>query len=421
MVRNIVLFLLVFVLIWPVAAHSTSIYDSFEGADIDMAAPCPDWDQDEAYADRITQQTSVVREGSKAIKFIHVNTDPEVVSGPRAELSDDGTGCPLPWNTEVWFGISHYYVSGNAADGWEILTQIHQHSGSGSPPLSLRQIGDGNWGVRKISGTLASPSTTTYTLDSVADDGSEWQDWVVRVQFAASGILQVWKNGTLVVNAVPTAIGYTDDALNHKFRCGIYRGPGATPATITRYIDAVRVRNDDDGGSYAAVCPDIAPKAPTIVSPANGASGISTDPTVDYDAYQEGYTDAARSHITDAQGVFSHKSIQVQLSKTQNWAAPDEDVTNSAGDLTQCAITGLDNFSTYYIRARYINTAGVDRDFDGSTDSDDDVIGPWSIVTSFTVGGAPTPPGAGGLHLSPSGTGRIGLSATGSGKIGGLH
>jgi hypothetical protein len=78
----------------------------------------------------------------------------------------------------------------------------------------------------------------------------------LRLTYAATGVIEVWKDGEKVVTV--TGQTYYNDESGPYFKAGIYKWgwTGDYPTTTTRrtlYIDQVRMA--DGSSSYAAVAP----------------------------------------------------------------------------------------------------------------------------------------------------------------------
>lgn len=169
--------------------------------------------------------------------------------------------------TERFFGWSVFFSSTNWATGaWQIFGQWHANVNSGdawdsaSPPLII--AGGGNNFSQNpthwyVAGAGSDPLSTPYwSFDLGVIPFDSWQDVVVRARFSttlANCILQVWLNGTKVVDAVPppaVLLFPTTSADRYNYwKVGYYRD-SAIVSVATVYFDNVRI-----GGTYASVDP----------------------------------------------------------------------------------------------------------------------------------------------------------------------
>ena len=117
------------------------------------------------------------------------------------------------------------------------------------------------------------------------------------------------------------------------------------------------------------------PNPPILVSPSNGATGVSTDPTLNWNA-----SSGATSYI-------------LQVHDNSSFTSPVHEETGITS--TQRQISGLSNNTTYYWRISASNSSGTSA---------------WSSTWNFTTesaGSAPDPP----TLLSPS-DGTTGISTS---------
>jgi len=135
--------------------------------------------------------------------------------------------------------------------------------------------------------------------------------------------------------------------------------------------------------------PPPVPSAPTLASPANGATGVSTSPTLTWNA---------------SSGATSYR---LQVSTSSNFSTTVVDQSNIT--TTSYRVSGLAASTTYYWRVNASNAGGTS---------------PWSAVWSFTTGAAPPKPppdtpillspadGAVDVSISPIFTWRLSIGAT---------
>ena len=110
-------------------------WESFNCGD---TQPPPDWTNQwhpQAQAPyRVACSPNAVRSGARSARFELNQTDPISSSSKRTELAAGSD----PDNAERWYGFSIFLPKGWVVDNSaEVLTQWHQASPMGSPPLSL--------------------------------------------------------------------------------------------------------------------------------------------------------------------------------------------------------------------------------------------------------------------------------------------
>ncbi|HKI43958.1 MAG TPA: fibronectin type III domain-containing protein, partial [Balneolales bacterium] len=100
------------------------------------------------------------------------------------------------------------------------------------------------------------------------------------------------------------------------------------------------------------------PSTPTLASPANGASGMSSSPTLQWN------------------GASGATSYHEQVATTSGFTSPVSDQSGISG--TSYQVSGLSNSTTYYWRVQAVNSAGSSS---------------WSTTWSFTTqASSPSPP-----------------------------
>jgi len=169
--------------------------------------------------------SSPKREGSHAIKLTLYKSDPS----RRAELRLK----PIPANSEWTYRFSTFIPNNYATDpSYEIIAQWHEQPDFSlgetwrRPPLTLsiknEQFGVSNrWDSKPVSVTFKEAGSQSWKLGKVTK--GEWIDWVFHVKWSykSNGLLEVWKNGNLVVqkNGPNT---YNDKKAPY-FKIGIYK------------------------------------------------------------------------------------------------------------------------------------------------------------------------------------------------------
>ncbi|MCY7276617.1 MAG: polysaccharide lyase [Phormidesmis sp. CAN_BIN44] len=208
------------------------------------------------------------RSGKYAARFELKRGDPSVQKSKRTELVQK----PIPANSERWYGFSLMLPSDwQTESSFEIVTQwpsvpdfdLKEDWRTPSLYLSTRNK---VWRItnrwdpkRRTRGNDPSPEGGKATLWEGPYQQGIWTDWVVHVKWSSKsdGVLQVWKDGRLVVNK--TGPNTYNDQQGPYFKMGIYkpdwRYDPKRSSTKTRvlYVDEVRI--GDHRARYAAVAP----------------------------------------------------------------------------------------------------------------------------------------------------------------------
>ena len=210
---------------------------------------------------------SFARQGRYSFRFNLKKTDPIIRNGKRSELCTSS-----PKNSDGWYGFSNYLPEGYLPDnGFEIVAQWHEvpdfELGESwrIPPISL-STNNGHWYLNIKWATAKVNTNNTIDGKKIFDLGSYarniWNDWVFHINFSwkEDGVIQVWKNGQLIVEY------HGSNCYNDKnypyFKFGIYK-PGwnkgfdqknlSTISERTIYYDAIKVGNEE--ASYEDVSP----------------------------------------------------------------------------------------------------------------------------------------------------------------------
>ncbi|MFO7278088.1 MAG: polysaccharide lyase [Pseudomonadota bacterium] len=225
-----------------------------------------------------TVTSEVARAGKYAMKTVlNRKTSPKSF---RTEVSTGGKEKVKP-GQEYWYGFSIYLPKSYVADNiWEIVAQWHsspdneeEFNNAPNPPLSLH-TGNGVWTISTIwdakpitDKKLGYDGKRSYKLGSYAT--GKWTDWVFRVKWShkSDGLLQVWKDGQLVIDH-KGPVGF-NDRNGPYLKLGIYKGwkdrtnPAGVVSERVLYHDEVRIAGP--GGRYEDVAPG--GKKPTTTLP----------------------------------------------------------------------------------------------------------------------------------------------------------
>ena len=161
---------------------------------------------------------------------------------------------------EYWLGESIFLPADwGVSDTNEIVTQFHAWNSRGlGPPFSLKVSGN-DWKIQnKWDPTYESrkPSPTlqakTWNLGPVAR--GKWTDWVfhIKLSYQADGVLEVWKNGELVVQRKGPNTYNAEYGPYLKF--GIYKWDWGNKNVTRRvlYFDEIRIAKGAIGYEFVA-------------------------------------------------------------------------------------------------------------------------------------------------------------------------
>ncbi|WP_338868576.1 heparin lyase I family protein [Spirosoma sp. SC4-14] len=211
------------------------------------------------------------RAGNTSLKF-HLTSQPNKLSPPgnyasRAELSTFSSNIDT---TEAWYGFSMFVPAATMKnDAYPVLlmqwpSSYFGYKGGysyGTPPILL--ILQPNSKLQLIYSysptTPVAPNqaaigpSVTRNLGKITFD--QWVDYVVHVRFspaALTGILQLWQDGTPVVNEQRIRLGYRAGKPLWKFGINCYTG-SASHTEKTVYFDQIRIGTQT--ACYDAVAP----------------------------------------------------------------------------------------------------------------------------------------------------------------------
>jgi hypothetical protein len=219
--------------------------------------------------------TSPVRVGSRAVKMTLLPTDAGYEYGVfkdpyvRSEF-ENWQDTTAHVGAERWYGFSVYvdptYTDTSTDPNGTIVFQWHGSPEScdivKSPRLLLAVTRDLRWRVRNQSDP--NPCTTDITAGRIDFDVGPvtkgvWVDWVVYAKwsYTSTGILKVWKDGSLVVNRTANPNTYNDQ--NPEIvKWGIYKSwwhvqAPPSPDRLVVYLDEIKI--GDASSSYNEVAP----------------------------------------------------------------------------------------------------------------------------------------------------------------------
>jgi hypothetical protein len=194
----------------------------------------------------ITQSKEKYFSGTGSARFELRDTDPEVQSGTRAEIT-----FPTITNLNRWYSFAIYFPRDGYAkdDADEVISQWHQGGGK-TPALCLRTRND----ILYLRVMGAWKSLGTIVKDT-------WQAYVIKVKHSSgsTGLVEIWRDGKLVLTYKgPNMYKVTGDIKNPNWKLGIYKSTwngGAKTKTSKRvlYFDDIKMGNER--ATYEEMCP----------------------------------------------------------------------------------------------------------------------------------------------------------------------
>ena len=195
----------------------------------------------------ITQARDKYYSGIGSARFELRDTDPEIQSGTRSEIT-----FPTTTNLNRWYSFAIYFPKDGYAkdDADEVINQWHQGGGK-TPALCLRTRNDILYlrvlGIWKTLGTITKDVWQSYALHVKHSSGS-------------TGLVEIWRDGKPVFTYKgQNMYKVTGDIKNPNWKLGIYKSTwNGTQTTRTKkrvlYFDDIKM------GSERATLQDMIPK-----------------------------------------------------------------------------------------------------------------------------------------------------------------
>jgi hypothetical protein len=318
------------------------------------------------------------------------------LASPSNGATGVSTAPTLTWNASGGATSYQLQVSGNSGFSTTVVNQ------SGITGTSYDVTGLSNntlyyWRVNatNASGTSSYSTAWSFTTAGLASPPTP------TLSSPSNGSTGVQTSPTLSWNASTGAASYRLQVSTSPFFAStIVNESGITGTSFdvtglsngTLYYWRVNATNAGGTSAYSTRWSFTtiagAPSAPTLSSPANGATGVPTSPTLSWNA-SSGAT-----------------SYHLQVSTNSGFSTTVVDQSGITG--TSYGVTGLTDGTTYYWRVNATNAGGT------STYS-----APWSFTTSAAGGNLPAAPtlasplnGATGISPSPTLTWNISSGAT---------
>ena len=229
----------------------------------------------------ITTSTTLFYNGTKSARFELRDTDPEVQSGSRAEIS-----FPDATNPNRWYAYALYVPGAQYKDEAEdeVISQWHQGGGA-TPALCLRTK-SGHIYLRVMGNTW---------IDLGAIDKDKWHAYVMHVKHSSGsdGLIEMWRDGQKIVNRSGQNMYDISSGTYHmpNWKMGIYKSDwngSSTTSTNLRvlYFDDIKMGNEyatyDDmapvpnsGTTTTSTTTTSTTTTPTTTTPTTTTSGQS--------------------------------------------------------------------------------------------------------------------------------------------------
>ena len=233
---------------------------------------------EKANTNSITRSSEQKRTGSYSAKFILNKSDADVAGSKRTEAV-------LEWVTppkyERWYGMSMFLPSSYITDGAE--EQLFQWHSQGTVDLDGVSTNNSPMAMYTKNGRWEFGMKYGGTIDLGVYDKNVWTDWVIHVKFSyeSDGLLEIWKNGKLVVQK--SGRNNYRELKGHFFKIGVYKygwaqGYTSTTTSRTLFYDDVKIGNENS--SYAAVAPQSGSTTTSSTTPTTTTTSTSTNQTV---------------------------------------------------------------------------------------------------------------------------------------------
>lgn len=240
--------LLILLLIVPVAAFSQKVGNILYLENADRKWFDNSYGKFQAAAPySITATTAQYFNGTKSVRFELRDTDKEVQSGTRAEIT-----FPISTNNNRWYSFAMYVPSADykidATD--EVITQWHQGGGK-TPALCFRTRNDKLW--IRIMGNI--------WIDLGLIDKDKWHTYVMHVRHSSgsTGSIEIWCDDKKILNRTgPNMYKVAGDIKNPNWKLGIYKSTWNGSSTTRSnkrvlYFDDIKMGNENS--NYTEMMP----------------------------------------------------------------------------------------------------------------------------------------------------------------------
>lgn len=195
----------------------------------------------------ITQTKCFYYNGTRSAKFELRDTDPEIQSGTRAEIT-----FPTTTNLNRWYSFAVFFPGldweYDSAD--EVIMQWHQGGGA-TPALCIR--------TKKDSIYLRVMGNKWLNLGAI--DKNKWHSYVMHVQHSADskGLVEMWRNGKILLKyAGQNMYPVTGDFKMPNWKLGIYKSTwngSSTTMTDRRVLLYDEIKMGSEKATYTEMLP----------------------------------------------------------------------------------------------------------------------------------------------------------------------
>lgn len=202
----------------------------------------------------ITPTTLIKFNGSQSAKFELRESDPEVQSGTRAEIT-----FPTVTNLNRWYSYAVYFpaLDYQPDDDDEVINQWHQGGGL-TPALCIRTRNDHIY-LRIVE----EPGGEDEWIDLGEIEKNTWHTYVLHIIHSSttSGVIEIWRNGKKILNRTGKKTMYpvgVNGTTNPNWKLGIYKsGWNSTGTTDTdrRVILFDDIKMGNENCSYREMKP----------------------------------------------------------------------------------------------------------------------------------------------------------------------
>jgi len=248
--KSLLHYSIAFIFIALLACNAKTEKEKFFQTSFEETAPLTAWTNDQHCCEHSIQQSSeVFTDGKKSIRFEIRKTDPPTSRSIRAELVRNRKSP----GDESWYGFNLYLQDWQNDNAGEHVFQWHPDNPSGIATAALWTSG-GRFVFQTNTGGK------NYYMDLGPVISNQWMAWVIHVKWEndESGLLQVWKNGDLVIDRKNII---TSTREGNYFKLGINKfGWGIQPSSIEKrvlFFDDLKIGDETSG--YDIVKPRINP------------------------------------------------------------------------------------------------------------------------------------------------------------------
>jgi MYXO-CTERM domain-containing protein len=207
------------------------------------------WDKVDGLSSRLTVESSVVHQGSSALR-VELHQGDVSSSGTRNEVVEAD---PAHWESEGndrWYAWSTLFPDDYPSnDTWQVFTQWHHTGCCGSPPVEFSVVGE------HIQLGHDGSSTILWTAPLVR---GVWHDFVIHVYWSSTGgYVELYYDGAMVLGKTSVQTLYPGEQAYLKQ--GLYWNAAITSVGVLYHDGMVT------GTSLADVAPQLA--APPVQPP----------------------------------------------------------------------------------------------------------------------------------------------------------